>query len=324
MGEGKLQAMGVGLNAETRQRRAQSNGLGRLQALVLLAGSVRPTALLEGIGRSLLDLPIGNGRSLLGEWQAEAVGLGRRAGIAQLPVRVMVDRDGKDPAAPDRMDGIIVSVERDPLEYRGTGGVLRDLAVNYGDDDYILVANAGQVLTEDLDGIAEEMADGSPDLTVVAHQDGTPAGVMLVRCKVLRGIASVGFVDMKEQALPSIAKNHRVEVVSRRRAVGLPIRTLGDYIAALQSRHRRLAGVVTDNDPFAEDWRATFQIVEPGAAVGSRVRIHDSVVMKGATVEDGAVLVRSVACPGTVVRRGSRCVDELAGYEARRSKGKQL
>ena len=33
-------------------------------------------------------------------------------------------------------------VERDQSEYRGTGGVLRDLAQKYEPDDLILVANA--------------------------------------------------------------------------------------------------------------------------------------------------------------------------------------
>ena len=93
------------------------------------------------------------------------------------------------------------AVERDLSEYRGTGGVLRDLTAEYDDDDLILVANAAQVLLEPLPIIAAELYGKKADVAVVAHEDGTPSGLMLIRCKALRQIAATGFVDMKGQAL---------------------------------------------------------------------------------------------------------------------------
>ena len=36
-------------------------------------------------------------------------------------------------------------------------------------------------------------------------------------------------------------------------------------------------------------------------------RVHDSVVLRGGVVEAGAVLVRSIVCPGGVVRRLRLC-----------------
>jgi hypothetical protein len=39
--------------------------------------------------------------------------------------------------------------------------------------------------------------------------------------------------------------------------------------------------------------------------------VHDSVVLKGGSVEGGAVVVRSIVCPGGVVRRDRSAVDQF-------------
>ena len=133
-------------------------------------------------------------------------------------------------------------VERDKAEFRGTGGVLKDLAGQYDDDDLVLVANAAQLLIDPLSVIAAALDHKRGDISLISHQDGTPSGVMLVRCKTLQEIAQTGFVDMKEQALPLIAQKYDVKVMHCRRPSGLPIRSLRDYIAALKHYHRRRAG----------------------------------------------------------------------------------
>jgi hypothetical protein len=44
-----------------------------LKGVVILGGAVRPSALMEGIGRSLLDLPL-NGRRYAGWWSRRGSG----------------------------------------------------------------------------------------------------------------------------------------------------------------------------------------------------------------------------------------------------------
>jgi hypothetical protein len=39
--------------------------------------------------------------------------------------------------------------------------------------------------------------------------------------------------------------------------------------------------------------------------------VHDSVVLRGAVVEAGAVVVRSIVCPGGVVKKDRQAVDQL-------------
>lgn len=292
----------------------------RLRALVLLGGSVRPTPLHIATGRSVLDLPLDRRGSVLAGWLAEAAALRRSLELDALPVRVMVNHGA---AAPTGVEGYMAKtsglrIERDASEYRGTGGVLRDLAEEYQDDDLLLVANAAQVLLGPLDNVVEALARRGGDVSVVSHQDGTPTGVMLVACRAVREIAAEGFVDMKEQALPRIARRFDVRVLNRPRPSGLPLRTLDDYVSALRYHHHRFhddyasgGSEVDVTDPLAENFSAAFALVEPGGEVDPTARLHDAVVLSGGIVEAGAVLVRSVVCPGGVVRRERSTVDQF-------------
>lgn len=289
---------------------AHSRSLHRLRAMVLLGGSVRSTELSAQIGRSLLDLPVDDTGSIFNHWLAHATELARHAGLEQLPVRMMVNQTSPLPtSAAPRYDGTY-RIERDGSDYRGTGGVLRDLASDYADDDLILVANAAQILMDPLAAIATALDRKQGDVSLVSHNDGTPSGVMLVSCKTLRLIPTTGYVDMKEQALPAIAARYGVSVMHRRRPTGLAVRTLTDYISALRHYHRRRQGKPALSDPLAEDWRPAFALVEEGATVDPRAHVHDSVVLKGGVVEGGAVVVRSIICPGGAVRKDRSAVDQ--------------
>ena len=292
-------------------KQTESNSLSKLKAVVLLGGHVRPTPLSTSTDRALLDLPLGEEGSVLNHWLAHATALATAAGLEKLPVRVMVDRTSPEPISTALKYFGSFRVERDQTEYRGTGGVLGDLAAGYDDDDLILVANAAQILLDPLVSLAAILDQKRGDMAVISHRDGTPSGMMLARCKTLRAIPKSGFVDMKEQAMPLIAQTFAIEVVHRRRPSGLPIRSEEYYIQALRYFHMRRSGKVNLIDPLAEDWQATFGIVEEGALVDPSARVHDSVVLRGGIVEAGAVLVRSIVCPGGVVRRDRCAIDDF-------------
>jgi exopolysaccharide biosynthesis WecB/TagA/CpsF family protein len=285
--------------------------LRHVKAVVLLGGSVRPSRLTAAIERSILDLPLEDGRSVLWHWQEQARVLRRFVGSAALPVRVLVDQSSMEPTAPLEADGVEVFVERDLSPYRGTGGVLRDLSAEYRDDDVLLVANAAQALLVPLPDLVLSLAEQDADVSLIAHTDGTPSGLMLIRCRALRRVSQTGYVDMKEQALPAIAKAFKVTHLIQTSATGMPIRTLEEYMSALQRRYRLAQGKPTPNNPFAEDRRPTFAIVEKGAQIDRDARVHDSVVLTGAVVEAGAVVVRSIVCPGGMLAAGETAIDSL-------------
>lgn len=285
---------------------AHNGRLSNLRAIVLLGGAVRPTRLSQSIGRSMLDLPIDHKNSLLAHWMDHAARLAAICGIDKLPVRLMVDRQSPDVRSGDPFH-LLLRIERDVGEYRGTGGVLRDIASDYNDDDWILVANGGQIVPGDLSKIVCAMAEKGGDATLVSHADGTPSGLMLLRCRVLRSIPPSGFVDMKEQALPRIAEEYDVRVLKLPAPSGYPVRSLREYLRGLKVLNQR----EDEAAAAGEDWRSSFNVIESGAEIDPTARLFDSVVMRGGRVEAGAVVVRSIVCDGTVVRKDRTAADEV-------------
>jgi len=310
-----------GTSAGLDEQAADGPLRGRLKALVLLSGLVRSTDLSAAIGRSVLDLPIEPDRSILDCWCQQVLAMVELLKIDHLPVRVMIDSQSDKPTGHLTDNRVAVQIEEDASAFRGTAGVLRDIAGHYGSDDLLLVANGAQIMLEPLADLMTAMAEARGDISIVSHADGTPSGMMLVRCGALEQVPEVGFVDMKEQALPKIANRHRVAVVKRDRVVGMPIRSQPDYILALRSHHGRDQNVeATETDCFAEAWQPTFRLIETDAQVDDSARVHDSVVLSGATVERGAVLVQSVICPGAIVRRNQTVTDQLVEPPGRKSK----
>ena len=276
--------MGVGVETLDTARAAVCLPLkAGLAEVLLLAGQVRPTPLTAAIHRSLLDLPIGAGSSLLAHWQRHLDDLKRDLGLSECNVRVLVDQSTPLPKQMD--DGpLTVSIERDPRPLRGTGGLLRDVAATLNPDSYVLVAHGPQLLIRPLPAIVRQLAEARADVAILSLANDRPCGLMLVRCGVLATVAGVGFVDLREQALPQIAKKYSVKIVPVEHEALAPTRTREDYLRALRLQAALGQGldVAALDDPFAESWQTSFAVVEDGATVHPSAHIHDSVILAGA------------------------------------------
>lgn len=283
----------------------------RVAAAVLLAGSVRPSRLRKASGRCGLELPVGSRRSVLDCWLDELVGHVEAFGVDRLPVRVMIDRMTRLGTVQGADERLLVSIEQDPSEFRGTAGLLHDLAKGYDDDEFLLVGHASQLLFLPLAQQTEAMARTDADFVMACASDGSPAGLMLIRCGCLRDISGVGFVDLNEQALPAIAACNDVRVVRYDQPTTGSVRTRTAYIDTLRRLHRNNAGLLGEEPGLAEDWRPSFGIVESGCHVEGEAVIHDSVVLNGARVSRDAVLVRSLVCAGAVVGPGQSVIDQV-------------
>jgi N-acetylglucosaminyldiphosphoundecaprenol N-acetyl-beta-D-mannosaminyltransferase len=292
--------------------------LPRIKSMVLLGGQIRANSFADAIGRPVLDLPVNeSNETLLNHWLREIGNLAKYAGIDRLEAQLLLSEGQARPVSQTVVDNVGFAIKDDKGTYRGTGGVLHDLCTNYNDDDWILVGNAAQLLMEPLAVLAAALAHKRADVSLLNHVDGTPSGLMLIRCAALRLIKPVGYIDMKEQALPQIAKQFDVKVVHCRRATGLSIRSAPDYIAAVRQlsrggrKDRRLLV-----DPFVEDFNRSFAIVEPGAAVDPDAYLHDAVVLKGARVESGAAVIRSVLAANANIRRDERVIDQTVSGQS--------
>src|SRR5215813_8790382 len=114
----------------TDQSASPSLRLERLRALILLGGSVRPGRFGACIRRLVFQLPLRDRWTILDAWRSEAASLVDLTGGSRVPLRVMVDRAAPEPLDLPSPSAHLPSVQfdRDPFDYRGTGGVLRDLA----------------------------------------------------------------------------------------------------------------------------------------------------------------------------------------------------
>jgi len=285
----------------------------RPRAIVLLAGSVGASSLASQIGRSVLDLPLGKSFRLLDLWRrriSEFLRSGEDSSDAE--VLLLGGESSPLPAVLPAVEGLRLRAERDSGAYRGTAGALRDLCDGFRDADHILVGNASQCPGEGQ--LLQFVAESSPaeGVTVGADRDGAPSGLLLVRCDALREIPPVGYVDLKEQALPRIAQKYGARVVVSPGGGAPPIRSLKNYLESVRCWH--LHASLADpraRSPFEERWVPTFSIVEEGADVADTAQLYDSVVLAGGVVRHGCSVVRSVVGPGGVVRRTGLILDQL-------------
>jgi hypothetical protein len=273
-----------------------------IDSVVLLGGTVRQTQLRRAIGRHILQLPLDPVTTILSRWTDQVGALARRVHLPSIHLRVLINPDEQFSPDATPIIGTNVSVRTDPNPTRGTGGVLRDLVEGIPDSRWLLVANANQTFVGDpLDAVVR-LAGVNADMSLMPAADGNGGFMLLARCECFKGIAPRGFVDLKEQALPAIAKRFDVRVVDPEPDLTpTSIRSLRDYLDLL----KRLSLPGASSDAVSvEDWSNAFSIVEAGASVAPGARIHNSVILAGAVVESNAVVARCVVGPGARVAAG--------------------
>jgi hypothetical protein len=285
--------------------------LGNIRAFILLAGVIRSTAFTEGIQRSVLNLPLDSTMDIFQHWYQHVQRMIANDNYPAMPLRVLVDNQSILPVAPPIIDGSPLVIERDPLEFRGTGGVLADATAEYDANDYVIVGHAASIFLEDVGCLVLRLSDLKAEIAILADPNGTPAGLMLIRCHTLRQIPLIGFVDLNEQAMPLIAAKHDVRVLCQP-VERYGIRNCSEYVNAVRQFHNMTHGKQSGSDPWIEPWLSTFGFCEEDSSVAKDSHLVDSIVLRGAEVKSGAVLVRSVACPGVMIESHATVVDKLA------------
>jgi hypothetical protein len=270
----------------------------RLRSIVLLGGSVGRSGLTAAIGRSLLDLPLGASQSVMDHWCRQVSEFNDTVG--RISTRLLIDVQSPLPAAGS--DPALITPERDPRPYRGTGGLLRDLAEGYGFDGWMLVANAAQLLLAPLAHLYARLHMGRGDVRLMAEENGRVSGIMLINCQALRTVPEVGYFDLKEQFLSKARQQGAgVGVVRQRLPIGISVRERSRYLQAVAHEHADATAAAEFDD---DAWATRFAVVEPGAFVHPSAVIHDSVVLAGARVAAGAAVIRSVLCSSANVAAG--------------------
>lgn len=287
--------------SEPTQRDAQDERTGTpssvdLRSVVLLAGSVGRSGLTASIKRSFLDLPLTSECTVMDRWRNEIREFCRVQ--PSIPFRLLVDQHSASPSDSSTANVPQLQIERDPLPYRGTGGLLHDVARGYAFNGWILVVNAAQVLCMPLSDLADELLKAGGDVRLVTDEGSCVAGAMLMNCDALRSVAEVGYCDFKEQVLPSIRESGRsISVTTLRSQLGFSLRDRRTYLDAVALAHGKLSvQPCATQDSEDEGLARRFSIVEPGASVHPTAILFDAVVLAGAQIGPQAALIRSVVC----------------------------
>ena len=293
------------------------DGVGVDEVLVLTGWTRRPT-LEAATGRSRLRLPLADVGGRVADaarlWRDGAADMAR--GGRPPSVRFLGDATlclGELPPGP------VASVEADGGAYRGTGGTIRDALAQRPGTTRALIVEGPRAMAVPLAEVMPRLLPAAAEADVVLARDarGRYAGIALVRAGCLSAVPAVGFVDLKEQALPRIAERHNVRVIDLPwEDVSWPLRDLASYARALNAAATGrlwLAGRPPRAVAAGGEAPAGFHgvVIEPGAAVAASARLHATAVLSGGSVGPDAVLVGCLVAAGGVVRAGERAAGQI-------------
>lgn len=274
-----------------------------LRRAILLAGGPHPSAIMRACGLALFSLPVTpNGRSVLDLWTA---------GVASHPAEVHAHSDRvlcvsatPDLASVGRHEFGGWSLRADASSYRGPAGVVRDATLDLNPDDHVLVGEASRAVGDCIVELLRTHADTGADATIGVNPDHSPAGVLVLRRRVLECVPDVGYMDIKEQFLPKVVSlgfNVRAAILPAPGAIGF--RTRLDLLAAANLRER--------SSPGPPEHVARLARISPTAMVHEGAHIVESIIGPAARVEDGAVVVRSIVTGSAVVTAGTAIHDAI-------------
>lgn len=298
----------TGLNSAEWARGTIPLAIRRLRAVVLLGGAVRRTVFHDGIARPTMMLPLPSSQRLIDLWAEALTQIHEAFELPTLNCQIVVDRPIDIANELPHPDGVVFSVQADPSEFRGTGGLLADIAFGFDAQDYLLVAPAATLPPSDLIATVRAAARIGTDVSILIDSAGRPLDLFLVRCGALNEIPRIGFIDFKEQGIPLVAKRHAVGIARCKSSIRPSARTAAGYLDLLRDLSIDQPGV---KEPFAERWSRAFGIVEEGAEVASSACLHDSVVLNGGTVGSGATVARSIICAGGRVRARQTVIGKI-------------
>jgi NDP-sugar pyrophosphorylase family protein len=208
-----------------------------------------------------------------------------------------------------------VSSLPDRDEHRGTAGTLRDFLGEYPSQNDLLVIEGTTTPPEtpqvlfDPNFEHEEVA-GVLGSTSVSE----PAGMVLLKRKVIDLVPEIGFFDLKEQLLPRILERSDTILVRTITNKSIRLSSARNYLEGIQELGKRL----TPDRP-AGPWIHEDATVHPEATLGENV-----LIAKGAIVDPGAVLEDAILLPDAHVGTEALVIRSIVRTGARVPPGTRL
>ncbi len=281
--------------------------------VVLLAGSLVPSPLVQASGCSVLSLWLAEKGTVLDHW----IGAVAEAGIDR-EILCVFGGAGAPPVSPEGAVG--VKVVHDRTGYRGPAGSVRDAVDGLG-HSRVVIAEGARYLTDDLRTLLDAHEQTGADVAIARNPDGSPAGLYVASERSLALIPHAGYMDLKEQWLLKVESSGMRAIVHDLAGRGsISLRTREEFIQgsfeASGLRHPARARIWGAESSKPETGRRG--VVSKEAEVAQDAMVMDSVVMPGARIEPGALVLRSIVMPGAVVSGGDELVETVAAPKGRR------
>ncbi len=286
-----------------------------LEAIILLAGGLRPSPLVNGTGISVLDLPLRDDQTVLENWIAKLGPLGKATpnSIDQAIIAYTANSPRPSlPVSPGELPPFRFVCDQTGL--RGPAGTARDLCQHLEPDALVFLGEASRYVDSDLQYLLEAHLQSKADITLGQNPDGKPAGIYLTNRKSLDLVPAEGFIDLKEQWLPQAVKaGCTIRVIKSMTTTCHPLRTWKQFLQAVrESNHPG----DDQNLPLrffcpTEHPLANIVIKKPGANVAQHAQITNSILMPGSIVDQGAVIARSYIGTGVHIAAGEKIVDSM-------------
>ena len=284
--------------------------------VIMLAGALQPCPLQQQLSIPLLCLPIGRRGSLLDAWLA-TIGRSGRCRHVEVIVSTEDDVQALKGLAANRvrtgppLPTIAVTVER--ASWRGSAGLLRDVVNSIGDNEIVVAVEAHCLPPPSLEPLFYAL-NGEVKAVVGAGADDEPAGVYAFRRVALNSVRPIGYVDLKEQLLPSLYSQGTPVRLVRISEQVIRLRDQVGYLDAVSASLNGMGSATMVSRRSSEAMIArsarivSGSIVERGAVIEDQAIIHGSIVLNGAVVESGALVSRSIVGPGAVVPARARLI----------------
>lgn len=211
-------------------------------------------------------------------------------------IRILVEQKADVSSWPDVCP--IGRYVRDQAAFRGTAGVLKDACADLSPDDRVLVVSGGEVLEGNLHPIVAKVGQIEGDVVLCRDAKHRPVSIWSIRAGCLEDVSSVGYSDFKEQVLSQLARRCDVRVLTLPSSEGRFhwLRDLGDYLGCVRE--------ITGGSP-------QFRVCEEDVEIADGALVVDSVLLKGARIQAGAIVARSVIGAGVVIPSGRRVIDQV-------------
>jgi hypothetical protein len=277
---------------------------------------IQPVVLAEGLRKSSFEslvgmppqlLPMAPSVSLLACWYAKLAEVPDDLPPLEILVSSSQGYQSMDVLSADpRFKRVI-----DPRPHRGTGGVLADYLTRresaYEDLDYLFVIERSGCPPRSLRGFFQNL-ESNPDILIGVSELDRLVGIMAIKPHVLELVPEVGYFDLKEQTVDKAVQCGLSVTAAVIMPRAIQVRSLRGWLDAI--RYLNLPES-SSGEPVSYSAHGT-NCIDPGARIGKAV-ILDSIVMENATVENGAIIARSVLCPGAHVASGTHVIDSIIG-----------